>query len=1030
MNARFLWVAGATVLAAAVFALATIFGGSGPATSTGPAPAPPNVSGLGVSSADLDAENDGNVQPIAGARGFEVFSDDGETITRFTGQELIPQADFVADVTRPVAEVRFSDAKLLLITAASGRFHHPGNVPTRGEFNTNTVVTQYQAPDGEPIDFDSNEHVQFRLYLDELTTFDQQRGHIRSQGPVRLVAPDLDFTGRGLDLTFNRLLERIEELIIEHGDELRIAADAGFSPTTDTSSQASATGSEPAPGLDPGSGSATPEPLQHYHATLLDDIRITVGPDEAQLAGDRLEATFALNPQSPGAAPNPAGASAKTSNPSTPAPDDDGPLYFVNAPAPTVPAPTKPRGLLTPSPDDVVVRWSGRLEMRPLAEPSSELLAADDAVFRLHGGEQPARIDTVRDEHITAAVVGYRTAGRQVFAEESADHKLSIQAPDLGELSSKTLLVSQDTGVGQLAGPGRLLTENAELDVTFRDRLDLAFAPGADGRLDMIESATFRGDVNAKADSDDPDKRLDLDSQTLALTLTRDADGNPQPSHLQAAAAPGELVTAVQGDNTTFAAEQLDVDLAKPDATSSEASDPILAEGEGEAASGDATLASGSQSVVPDGRGDFEITRLRALRRVRVERPDEQLTVTAHALDADPRINRLALFGENDQTYATLTRGEDTLEGVHLILLEDQQSADALGPGRFSARTDENDPTARINVQWTDTMSFNNAEGTAFFAGAVESASTSATDDTTLWAHTLALEFAPQDFDTADADTAAAEPADDLQAPTPLSGDILDLRRAHALADPERPEDQVIFTAQTFAADDATQAPLTRIRTESRELAFLNLPPNLANDSPIDDEIRIERLLMPGRGRMLLEDYRTPPPDQTEAGETPVVFAGRGQTLFDWGKSLTLDLVTNDLRIEGDGELDVYMAHNPNPERNDLAELVTLQSQVLVADLTETGGLGAYVNGQPPEIQIRNVTATGRVRLEQDTTNIEADHMEYEEAKRSVLFWAEPRRRAQLDLDGTVTTAKGYRWDLDTNEFTSIEPGASVIPVE
>ena len=999
MNARYLWVAGAALLAAGVFALATFLGGSGPAAPSGPKPTPPNVQGFGVTAQDLDTPNDGSVAPIAGASGFEVFSDDGETVTRFTGQKLDPQADFVADVTRPVAEVRFSKSKLLLITADSGRFHHPGNVPTRGEFDANTVVTQYQAPEGQTIDLDSDRHVQFRLYLDEATTFDQQRGHIQSAGPVRLVAPDLDFTGRGLDLTFNRLLERIEELIIEEGDELRIAADVEMSPVSTQSASPApppTTAERVTPAPD---ASELATPTQHYQATLLDDIQISVGPDEAQLTGDRLEAQFVLRNQGEPEAP----AQARGTESS---------VYYINHPTPPSAASSSSRGLMTPSPDDTVVRWAGRLVMRPLAEPSLELATADDAVFRLYGGEQPARIDTVRGEHIAAAVVGYRTADRQVFAEESAEHPLSIQAPDLGELSATTLAVSQDTGVGELLGPGRLLTENDELDVTFRDRLDLAFAPDAEGRLDMIESATFRGDVKAKTDSDDPDQQLDLQSQTLALTVTRDEQGEPQPSHLQASAPPGQLVTAVQGDGTTFQAEQLDVDLAP--------------------APGTLPPGSGTSVPVAADTTDFEITRLRALRSVRVERPDEAITLTAHALDADPRINRLELFGENDATFATLTRGEDTLQGVHLILLESEQSADALGPGRFSARTDENDPTARINVQWRSGMSFNNAEGTAFFAGAVESVSTSVTDDTSLNAHTLALEFAPQDFSNLEQGSGTSVPVSGDQTPNnprPKTS-IMDLRRAHAVADPERPEDQVIFTAQTFEADDATQAPLTRIRTESRDLIFLNLPPNLANDTPIDDEIRIERLLMPGRGRMLLEDYRTPPPAAEEGTGNRIDFAGRGQTLFDWGKSLTLDLVTNDLRIEGDGELDVYMAHNPNPERNDLAELVTLQSQTLVADLTETGGLGAYVNGRAPDIQIKNVTADGEIRLASGTTNIEADHMEYEEAKRSVLFWAEPRRSAQLNLDGTITTAKGYRWDLDTDEFSAIDPATTIIPVE
>ncbi|MEL7087220.1 MAG: hypothetical protein AAGL98_02060 [Planctomycetota bacterium] len=717
-------------------------------------------------------------------------------------------------------------------------------------------------------------------------------------------------------------------------------------------------------------------------------------------------------------------------------------LHFINAPAASPPPSTKPRGLMTPSPDDTVVRWSGRLEMRPLAEPDPELLTADDAVFRLHGGDQPARIDTANNERITADVVGYRTAGRQLFAEASAEHRLSIQTPDLGELSAATLAINQDAGDGRLVGPGRLLTENDELDVTFRDRLDLAFASDADGQLDMIESATFRGDVHAQTTSADPEKSLNLRGETLALTLIRNADGNPQPSQLQAAADPGQLVTAVQGENTTFQAEQLDVDLAP--AQGSATSVPVATT---ETTPETAAEISGENSGGAGGESDLEITRLRAFRQVRVERPDEQLTLTAHALDADPRTNRLSLFGENERHYATLTRGEDTLAGVHLILLESEQSADALGPGRFSARTDENDPAARLNVRWSESMAFNNARGTARFVGRVESASTSATDDTSLSAHRLALEFVPQDFDTATQGSGASVPVSEPPNPQAPSSNptILDLRRVHAEADPEDADTLVNFRAQTFAADDTAQAPLTRITVDSRELLFINQPPNLTNDSPIDDQLTVERLIIPTRGRLLLEDYRSPPPEvasgaanaqgensdgDAEDAPGPIAFAGRGQTLFDWGKSLNLDLVTNDQRIDGQGDLDVHMAHNPDPARNDPAELVTLQSQVLVADLTETGGLGAYLNGQAPEIQIRNVTATGRVRLKQDTTNLEADHMEYEAAKRSVLFWAEPRRRAQLSLDQTVTTAKGYRWDLDTNEFSAIDPGTNVIPVE
>ncbi|MEM1107772.1 MAG: hypothetical protein AAGH99_03685 [Planctomycetota bacterium] len=998
MDKRFLLIAGGLVAAIAVVTLAILAGGPRSSGSTGPRPTPPQITNRGITAEDLENPNAKPAELVEVAEGMQFYSEDGETVTLFTGDRVVPQPNFVSDVIRPAAEVRFSAGRLLRVTADEGRFYHPGNEPTRGEFHRNTVVTQYEAPDGEPIDLDSDRHVQFRVYLDELTRFDRENGHIQSDGPVRLVGPAVDFTGTGLDLTFNMLDQRVERLVIDQGDELRLAQ--GSNLTTTRSPGEASPESSPSNLADPqASPPQQTEGHQPYLAILYDNLDINVGPDNTTLTGDRLEALFTLAPGSdPGSDNEDADNAVARSAPASAAFRPNHPTVYVNNLPPNVPA--DPRALLTPSPSDVVVKWTGRLELQPIrpqapiSPASVDIPAPDQAVLTLHGS--PAVLNNpAEDQRISAAAVGYRTDGKTVFADGSDAHPFVLDSPELGNLQAVALTLSESDAGGQILGPGRLNADEQGLRVSFADRLDLAFNRDADDSLADLRSATFHGDVNAVAESDDPEQQLDLTSQSLALTLTPDAEGNAQPSHLQALGSAEQPVFAQQ-PNRTFQANSLDVDLGRLESTQTSESESTESE--------------------------IEITRLRALGNITVQLIEEETTLTAHALDADPRVGRLALFGENERSFATLSREGAELAGVHLILQEDAQTADALGPGTFSADVDEDDPTAKLNIAWSESMAFDNAKGKAKFVGDVRSASTSNTDDTSLDAHTLSLEFVPQDLED---ETSESVPV--------ASAGALDLRRAHALADPENPDDQVNFTAQEFTADGPADRPLTRLTLIGRELVFINQPPNLTNLTTIDDNITVEQVIVPTRGNMLLEDYRTETVRSTADNENPVNFGGRGVTLFAWEDQLTLDAQANDLRLEKD----VFMVHRPAPGSDGKTqEPIKLDAQRLVADLTETGGLGAYLSadeGTAPQAQIRRVNADGRVRVAQGESNIVADHLEYEEADRAVLFWAEPRREVELNRDDQPngrTTARALRWDLDKNFFTAVEPGAGLIPIE
>ena len=206
--------------------------------------------------------------------------------------------------------------------------------------------------------------------------------------------------------------------------------------------------------------------------------------------------------------------------------------------------------------------------------------------------------------------------------------------------------------------------------------------------------------------------------------------------------------------------------------------------------------------------------------------------------------------------------------------------------------------------------------------------------------------------------------------------------------------------------------------------------PNLSNRTAVDDHLALQTVAVPGRGRMLISDYRTPAPDSERA----VSFAGAGLTAFDWQGHLHLDALRNDLRIEGD----VIMAHLPLTEPGSPEETpIKLEAQVLTADLTETGGLGAIATGAEPApaAQLRRVVATGAIRISRDQARVLADHLDYTTDRNTVVLTAEPGKLCELrqaDEPGASTTARSLIWDLATGVFSadSRGVGGGVVPIQ
>jgi hypothetical protein len=195
-----------------------------------------------------------------------------------------------------------------------------------------------------------------------------------------------------------------------------------------------------------------------------------------------------------------------------------------------------------------------------------------------------------------------------------------------------------------------------------------------------------------------------------------------------------------------------------------------------------------------------------------------------------------------------------------------------------------------------------------------------------------------------------------------------------------------------------------------------------------------EQIKVIGKGSMLIEDYKEkrkaskkgkkPPADSVvkpkpavkKKSKAAVAFVGKGMTLFDWQKGMTIDAGRNDVRIEKDVQLIQLAAGEQDP--------VQMDCQQLYADFASTGGLDAWLSGKAPEPALDNIIAVESVRLIRKTQTLRADRLEYVGKKNLVVLSSLLTKFCYLEQPKSILPAKRFRWHLDTDKIIAEEPGA------
>lgn len=1071
MGKRFVVVGGATAVAGLVLGASIVLGPDAVDEDK------PKLPG------DFDAPNIGNPTDDPDNIGLKIYEFDYTTFEvdadgqlrgmrlRAERTNLKPQG--ITNLIKPHAEIRLGTQRAITITADEADMEMEDGKPRRGQFTGNVVVTIAEAPAGTELilDKDNPEHAKFiqqRIYMDEATDFSIEDDTISTAGPVHVTSNQVDFFGIGLRLAYNTQRERIEQLIIAQGRYLIINPDAdapGFKEA-DTTADAEPPSEDEASGTDK---EQSPAPKQFYAAIFEGDVLVRDGI-ESQLAGQTLTIDFSLGTDAVEVKPINRDATGRLPLliPTGQLAQDDNAVQSLGKipalPALVIPELNQARTLLKHEPKrDIVVTWTGELDIKPHATRPESLTNDDDAQITLTGPNAYAQ--TIKNnelERLETNRLEYLVSEERTTAYTGDDRPLRILSTALGgEITGTQLVVRQQEGTATILGPGQLTyTDKKEgkiLKLTWQNRLDLelytsseSVANNADGeqpsggeasgtsskqtKILGVKTATFDGDVTAKHTD------FDLAASKLTLAFAKPDKKAKTDNHPTAINASGSVAVQARGDakDETFdiTSGRLSIDLKldddqQPYAAAIRAIDDVSVNRPGSQltcnrvsvelnpppkktkANADAERSEASGTDAKEEKDRFaQVRSILAVGQVRAQLEDEgkRIDLIADQLFADVEQDKLTLAADsadNPAEVTDLTTGRK-LTGT-LVEMDDQaKQLNITGKGSLATvLTDPNNPKATIEdaflaIDWTQSMAFNNVTGQADFKGDVRSESRRSIDSSELTCDHLTMVFSPEIKLEKAPEKNEGEAADKEDAPE------REIRSAVATGN-------VKFLASAWDADKPNKIN-NRLRLEGPKILITNQPAEKGKPAK-------ETLIVEGQGRMVMEDYRTP---DKKDGENKAKLTGRGATLFSWDKNMTLNALSNTATLIGT----VQMVHLPKDDAGKTGDAVQLDCNKLVADMTDTGGMSVWLSDTAPDAQIQSITATDNVRLlQQGTRSMRGDTMIFDGQKSTVVFAAEQGRDVIIEdlVRDTAARTNKATWDLvkDRIEIDKLRGGVA-----
>lgn len=901
------------------------------------------------------------------------------------------------------------DGRVVWIRADKADLFLPNRqqLPERGDFKGNVIVRLFEGPAGRKIDPDKetplleakSEHMAFDGAIGEL------------QIPDRLVisGSGISYAGKNIRALFNDPEQRLELLTAETSEYLRYdpkksrqapslwqstAAAAPAAANLGASNASSRSTGETAPQLAAAPKAPTSKPSTGreslYRILAERDVRATQG--QRAITSDVLEvfarlidnqAPKKLMPQKRAAA---AGTSQAFSIRNVALRQPEG--------TPLLPREQIPPASRASNDDPVEVLWKGKLEVRPLAA-SNELLTSNDLAVRFAGTDRRVTIlDKSADISGLGDAVTYLDTVREARISSKQPEGVLLRGNKSGRVIASDARMNLASGLAEFRGSGRFenidsddVKREAERGIAWADSAQLLFSLDAKGDPKTLKHASFAGSVQAKG------------GQATATADTVTADFDPAIADrpiLQHVNLSGKA-SASDAQGGGLHAKSIDIRFVAPSALEKEpAAQLLLAKGDVEATSKGSTLRAQQLDVQLGTDTENKTTALfvNAREQVQIEGKDG-FRAGCDELAADISTQNAELAGE----IVVLAKGDSSVSGRRMRLEGETARLEVVGEGSFHHEGVSKTGVRQLaSAKWSEGMTYEDSTGLLEAnGGAVAEAMPDDRTRDTLQAERVRVQLTP-----------------------PLPGTerratLDDLANNHGGANAGQNSRRDIVSVVAIGRSDAAPAKIESRRYESA------LPDE--GEGPLP---KLERLLYlesrevhadnssgtlstPGSGRILVVDRTNANAEKPAAqSNSPVDMGatGKGQTLFSWRDSMSMNRPTQTMKLNGEVRLT-----NERP----VDRLITqLDCEHLTATLLEEArptGADALTEGRG---QLSRAIAEGNARLKSGTKELLGQIIDYDALAGTAMAGSDNGTMVTLidSQSATPVSAKSILWDI------------------
>lgn len=790
------------------------------------------------------------------------------------------------------------------------------------------------------------------IEMDDLY-FDLEFARVQTQGPFHVKAAEAEIRGRGLNVRYNELESRVEELNITSGervivwnlnDRFRVAG-LGAGPKeepADAPSSAPTPSPIPTPTPAPETESAEDDlppllaedeprkprqrPTDVYNATFAGDVRITqfeADADVGRLVADELRILFDFSQRERELA--------------------------RQAPGSAEPAETgAPEARAIDRSSRIELTWSG-----PMSVTSQRLAPATEGAApaqRMHLTATGERVE-VRDaqREVTCRKLVYASESESVELTGTAEVPAHVRMRDAGELIGREIILERDAGKARARGPGGRLVAALEerggsaisgltggghpapLEVLFEsdvaaeftrvevERFDIRTAKTEMVQREMLKSTVFTGQVRMTRGDDR------FEGERIEIDFALDPNGKQYPTHVRAF----DRVVAAQGERYIRAADRLNVVLElieqpsrRPPFNLAKAREAAAVRGEDP----DAIDWTAVRKRYGEQR-DYQpgLRTLEAIGQAEVRDPHQQLEI-----DCDQLMCQFTGGREIQSGLVTPRAGGNAYVALGAFSISAPtpipfdafaQTATVDGPGRmtFPSRQDIDGRVLEepmiVGIQWTQRMAFNGADNEAIFRGEVRAE----TQRSRFACETLRIDFA----------------------------DVAPVGENAIAARTDSPQKWWLLQplVERAASDDRAETFSLTGPTVNKKPVYLYATGQVSGESANNDErsgqlrnrvrfagpilavdLRKRALLIDGPGNLLIEDYRPAKPgsgvsrDESRGLSPFGKLAGSepSQTFMAWETSMRY----NDADSTAEFLKDVTLQHSTGARMKHAAEFI------------------------------------------------------------------------------------------------------------